>query len=104
MWARLAAAYYSTEEIRHSLVHRRAHVDVNGDFVGVDKSGGPLPSLTPIAQEAFLRMVQRVAMAIDSGSLDTRERAAILAELDELASHTRCLPLGRHSRDRQQCS
>lgn len=86
IWERLTLVYAAFEEARHSLIHRRATTDATGALVGTATSGASLPVVSVAEQEALLRIVQLVAEAIARGSIGTRDRGALLAELDELSA------------------
>lgn len=85
LWRGLAATYAGTEEIRHSLVHRRAEVDrASGELTGRDRQGRPLTPISAAHQEAFCRAVQRAATAALNRSISPRERSDLAWNLDQL--------------------
>jgi hypothetical protein len=88
-WTRLRCIYAETAELRHSLVHRRLHVDpVSGTITGTGGNGALLPSsLTQPEQDAFSRAVQGAAAAVINQKLDTREGGHLTWVLDQLAAH-----------------
>jgi hypothetical protein len=95
LWTALTSTYASTEEIRHSLVHRRAEVDqATGQLTGRDRNGQPLVSISAERQEAFCRAVQRAAQATLSGAISPRERADLAWNLDQLVILHRQQQLG----------
>lgn len=57
LWDALAMAYAETVELRHSLIHRRVHVDESGTLVGYDNAGASILSLSVAEQEAFAMAV-----------------------------------------------
>ena len=95
LWRTLTGVYQATKETRHSLVHRRAHVDrASGELVGSDENGRPLTPMTAKHQEAFCRVVQRAAGAAIACGLTPRERSDLDWNLDRLASIHGQSPLG----------
>jgi hypothetical protein len=97
VWATLTGAYSATEQIRHSLVHRRAQVDqATGELEGQDEHGQALTPINADHQEAFCRAVQRAAHAALNQSISQRERADLAWNLDQLEQlHGRPLLGGR---------
>lgn len=85
VWAPLMGAYDATVEIRHSLVHRRAHTDATGALVGVDGAGQPLRPMQPVEQEAFARAALAAADQVLMPSVDARSEARLLSHLADLA-------------------
>jgi hypothetical protein len=96
VWQRLMTAYAETEEVRHSLVHRRATVGAAGEVTGADRSGNALRALTLDEQVHFMRAAQRAVKYLQQNSLSSRDEAAILGELDKLAGVT-SMPSTGHS-------
>ncbi|MCZ7537895.1 MAG: hypothetical protein M5T61_19505 [Acidimicrobiia bacterium] len=95
LWRTLAATYASTEEIRHSLVHRHAEVDrSSGVLTGRDRHGNQLPPISAEQQEGFCRAVQRAAHATLTGLLTPRERSDLAWNLDQLSHLHGEQPLG----------
>jgi len=91
-WERLLLTFAATEEVRHSLVHRKALVDNRGAIVGTDRQGKPLTPLSAEEQSAFCRVAQRAGNAVLTGTISCREREDLDAQLDLLvAVHGRAL-------------
>lgn len=88
VWTRVLTAYAAAEDVRHSLVHRRAEVDSHGAITGYDKTGAPLRPLVQDEQLAFCRAAQIVATAMIGGSLSTRNRNELCWHLDQLIALT----------------
>ena len=88
VWAPLMGAYDATVEIRHSLVHRRAHTDTSGALVGVDRNRNPLRPLVPTEQEAFVRAALSAADAALASSVHARDEARLLSHLAALTALT----------------
>ncbi|HEV2058432.1 MAG TPA: hypothetical protein VGR11_03680 [Solirubrobacteraceae bacterium] len=82
------SAYVALEQVRHSLVHRRATLGPAGEIVGVDRNGVPLVPLRPAEQEDFCRAVQRAVNALTSGAMNARGRNALLWHLDRIGNVT----------------
>lgn len=59
----------------------------SGDMTGMRdrKSGGALPDLSGVAQEAMLRLAQRVLRIMTIGQIAPRERQDLVASLDALS-------------------
>jgi len=85
VWQALLTSYAKTTQVRHSLVHGQADFLPNGDLVGHDTQGRPLPPLTRPAQEAFCRAAQRSLNATLNGTITLRERADLAFHLDQLS-------------------
>ncbi|MCW2501397.1 MAG: hypothetical protein JWN87_3073 [Frankiales bacterium] len=84
-WTAMMALYVSTEQLRHSLVHRTVHNDSAGGLVGYDDKGNALPTMAVPEQEAFGRAVLRAAELVLT-DLDTSRAAGDLnAQLVALA-------------------
>lgn len=77
-WQALMTTYANTSELRHSLVHRRAHTDASDALVGVDDSGRPLRPLAPDEQDALARAALRSSQLVISAAADDR----VAADLD----------------------
>lgn len=82
-WNALMTVYANTEDLRHSLVHRRAHTDSNNALVGVDPTGKPIRPLAAVAQEAFVRSVLR-ASDLATSAVDERAHADLVHQLAAL--------------------
>jgi hypothetical protein len=54
-WPRVAQLYATFNEYRHAVVHRRTHLEPNGELTGVDQTGVALPPITVTQQDAFSR-------------------------------------------------
>jgi hypothetical protein len=88
IWRRLLASYAATEEVRHSLVHRRATVGTSGELTGTDRQGQPLGPVSEEEQIAFMRAAQRAIASMQQVTLSARDQAAFLGDLDQLARLT----------------
>lgn len=88
IWNRLLQTYVATEQVRHSLVHRKADVGSSGDIIGSDENGRPFRSLTIAEQEAFCHAVQLAFRAVARDRLTIRGRNRLLWSLDVLAGLT----------------
>lgn len=71
-WKALMEVYINTEDLRHSLVHRRAHTDAANALVGVDDKGNTVRPLSAQEQEAFVRAVLRASELVERGADDRR--------------------------------
>jgi hypothetical protein len=91
---RVWVAYANGEQYRHSLVHRRASVAANDDFIGVDSKGAPLRPMSAAEQTAFCRMTQWTASFVASGAVQKRAMLRLAAELDALTMLTNLSALG----------
>lgn len=94
VWERLLACYVATEDVRHSLVHRRATTGADGQITGVDVTGRALSPLTKQEQLSLIRAVQRAMDCMQQGQLAGRQERALLAELDGLSAITGIPPSG----------
>jgi len=83
-WDALMGTYVETVQIRHSLVHRRAHIDAAKALVGVDDLGTPLRPLSADEQDAFGRAVLRTAELVLAPSSDARIEGDLLHQLSQL--------------------
>lgn len=83
-WTALMRTYVETAELRHSLVHRRAHTDAGNALVGIDDGGARLRPLTASGQEAFARSVLRAAQVVIATSPDDRTEADLVRQLSAL--------------------
>jgi len=73
VWERLLVSYVNLEEVRHSLAHRRAHMDPStGDLVGHDRGGSSLRPVTVTEQEQFARLALEAADAVIGDALPIR--------------------------------
>jgi len=88
IWSRLMDAYAGMEQVRHSLVHRRADIDASNSITGVDQKGARLRPLTAVEQEDFCRAVLLAARYVMNGSMTNRERARLAWHLDGLSGVT----------------
>lgn len=86
-WAALCEVYSATVDLRHSLVHRRAHVNASDELIGVDEHGNPLAPFTPEEQEAFARTAQLAAELVTSNPPDARTHADLGRQLNTLSRH-----------------
>jgi hypothetical protein len=96
VWERLGMAYANTEQVRHSLVHRRASVGSDGAITGVDERNRSLRPLTAEEQEDFCRASLLAAGVVTSGKFDPRVRNRLVWHLDRLASVTNLLTVGAY--------
>jgi hypothetical protein len=87
-WVALRELYAVTDQLRHSLVHRRVTVDQHGILTGHDKQGVALaPVLTLDEQEAIARAVQRLGEAASQGPpVDVRTQLDLAAWLARLSA------------------
>lgn len=85
-WSALTATYAATVELRHSLVHRRAHTDATGALVGVDAAGQSLRPLTTAEQTALARVVLTAADTVLATAPDSRMEARLLRHLADLTA------------------
>jgi hypothetical protein len=87
-WQRLCALYAEWEEVRHSLVHRTASVDVaTGALVGHDRTGKPLTPLSAEDQEQFTRLATEISRAVLAGDLELRSRKRLAWRFNQLKAH-----------------
>lgn len=87
VWTRLCGLYVAFEQVRHSLVHRTAHVDgTDGSLSGVDDQQGPLRPVSTGEQEQFCRLAVEVREAVLAGVLAPRSQRRISWRLNELAA------------------
>jgi len=96
VWVRLLAAYTETEEIRHSLVHRRAQIGAQGEVAGEDRNKQPLRPMTASELEEFCRAAQLAVDALQHGLDGPRGRNRLLWHLDQLANVTGLPAVGAH--------
>jgi hypothetical protein len=96
VWRALLNVYTETEQVRHSLVHRRVTKRQDGALIGSNAQGSPLPALTLAEQEACCSVVQRAVEAVIHGSLSRRERSDLAWNLDRLSSVHRQAMIGGH--------
>lgn len=93
-WSALTKTYAETAELRHSLVHRRAHIDAMDALVGVDDAGAPLRPLSADEQEALARAALRSAEIVTSPTADERTAPDLDRQLNLLAGvHGEALPM-----------
>lgn len=93
VWRALTRMYVETEQLRHSLVHRRAYTDASSALVGTDGSGGQLRPLAAVEQEAFVRSALRAAQLVIATKPDSRVEADLIRQLGALAGvHGQPLP------------
>ena len=84
-WLALMSAYAEIVEIRHSLVHRRAHTNATGALVGIDRTGQALRPLTGAEQESFARATLTAADVALTAAANPRDEARLLRHLAHLA-------------------
>jgi hypothetical protein len=86
-WDALRHVYTATDELRHSLIHRRVTVDNQGTLTGHDEQGASLtPTLTVEEQEALARAAQRLGEAAgQSPPVDARIQLDLAAWLTRLS-------------------
>ncbi|HEX9682437.1 MAG TPA: hypothetical protein VGA13_05105 [Acidimicrobiales bacterium] len=93
-WQALMTTYAGTSEVRHSLVHRRAHTDASDALVGVDDSGVALRPLAPDEQDALARAALRASQLVISATTDDRVAADLDRQLGALSAvHGVALPV-----------
>jgi hypothetical protein len=85
-WGALTGVYVATEDLRHSLVHRRADMDPNGALIGRDGSGQHGTPVTEQEQDAFVHAVLRAATLVVRGA-DSRTAGDLRARLAALGAH-----------------
>lgn len=87
-WDALRHAYAATDQLRHSLVHRRVTVDEHGTLTGHDERGVALaPTLSLDEQEAMARAAQRLGEAASQGlPVDARTERDLGAWLTRLSA------------------
>ncbi|MBK7398682.1 MAG: hypothetical protein IPJ34_20890 [Myxococcales bacterium] len=73
----LWAAYSATQQARHALVHRCAHIGRDGTLTPHDDHRQPLQPLTAAQQWAFCRAVRRAAEGVLAGILSPRDNEDI---------------------------
>lgn len=84
-WRALMQVYATTSEVRHSLVHRRAHTDTSDALVGVDDSGAALRPLAADEQEALARAALRATQLVVATAPDDRVAADLVRQLGVLS-------------------
>lgn len=95
LWGTVLALYVATEDLRHSLVHRRAQVDsVTGAVTPSDKTGNPLSPWSVDQQDAVCRVAFHCADAAIAGTLSARMLDYVRSQLDVVAGHHQCAPFG----------
>jgi hypothetical protein len=85
-WEALTRTYVDTVEVRHSLVHRRAHLDGRKALVGVRSDGTLLRPLVAAEQEAFGRAALRAAELVIGTSRPARVQADLVRQLGYLTA------------------
>src|SRR5438094_1008371 len=96
VWRGLLKVYAETEQVRHSLVHRRITKRQDGALIGTSAQGSPLLPLTLVEQEACCSAVQRAVEGVIRGSISRRERSDIAWNLDRLQAVHHQAPIGGH--------
>ena len=92
-WTSLTITYAQTEQLRHSLVHRRAHTDSSHALVGVDEAGRLLRALSADEQEALVRAALRASEIVAASQHDERVEADLIRQLGILSGiHGQQLP------------
>ena len=93
LWRALTGTYAATTEIRHSLVHRIAHLDGSNSLIGVREDGAPLRPFTAVEQEALSRAALRAAELVTGAPHASRVEADLARQLGHLnALHRIALP------------
>ena len=95
LWEQVLKCYAVTEDMRHSLVHRRLTVDQSTGAIS-GTSGIPL---TTAELDAFCRVSEGVAEAVISGALSKRRADQLKWLLDQLGSQHQQPPFGIPSTD-----
>jgi hypothetical protein len=87
-WDAVRQVYAATDQLRHSLVHRRVTVDEQGTLTGHDEQGAALaPKLTLDEQESMARAAQRLGEAASQGPpVDARTQLDLAAWLARLSA------------------
>ncbi|HJQ00355.1 MAG TPA: hypothetical protein VJ851_02035 [Jatrophihabitans sp.] len=83
-WTALLLTYASTEDIRHSLVHRTVHLDQNMSLIGVNRQGHGLPPLLRTEQDALIRAALRAASLAIATKADPRTENDLIHHLQQL--------------------
>jgi hypothetical protein len=83
-WEAQTKTYVELAELRHSLVHRRAHLDKTDALVGVDENKKPLRPLTADEQNALGRAALRAAQLVTVATPDLRVAADLTRQLGYL--------------------
>lgn len=97
-WDALLATYVRTEDLRHSLVHRKVYTDPSGALVGVDRRGQKIRPLTGDEQEALGRAVLRASQLVlatgpdERGEADLARQLGLLTDLHGVQLPTVSLP------------
>lgn len=92
-WTALTITYAQTEQLRHSLVHRRAHTDSSHALVGLDEAGRLLRALSAEEQEALARAAVRASEIVTASKPDERVEADLIRQLGVLSGvHGQQLP------------
>lgn len=86
-WDALRQVYANTEQLRHSLIHRRVTLDAQGTLTGHDEQGAPLPTTLSVPeQEALVRVALRLGeAAAQDPPVDSRTQLDLAAWLARLA-------------------
>lgn len=94
IWQAITKTYVNTVELRHSLVHRRAHTDAASALVGRDSTGQLLKPLAATEQEALARVGLRASQIVTAAQADARLTADLQRQLAILAPiHGLTLPV-----------
>lgn len=83
--APVKALYTNTIELRHALVHRKTEVGPDGSLIGHTNAGTPLQPVSMLEQVHTCELAPWLALAIERGSLTSREQRRCLALLAALA-------------------
>lgn len=89
LWSRIMKTYAATEDLRHSLVHRRLIVDAaTGRISGAASPGRSIPApLTRDEQSAFCQVAVGAAEATIHQALPSRRADQLAWALDQLSNH-----------------
>ena len=103
VWTRIAEVFEKTEEVRHSLVHRKFELAPgSGAMTGMgDRNGDPIDDLTNEHQSAFGHLALLTFEVFEHGTLDSRLRAAIVYQLDRLCAIHKQPVIGNGIRERK---
>lgn len=85
-WRALMITYAETEQLRHSLVHRRAYTEADGSLTGHSAERAPLRALTVQEQEALARAALRATEMLTGSASGRRAESDLASHLAALAN------------------